>query len=114
MTSYERAAQGYDPEHESKLVDAITKAIAETSVVENPRCMVLRTGELVSALTSVLATALALSPERVRSPTAIRKTLDTVRLRLIKRVAAARASADLRDFEARIFKSDDRERGGNA
>jgi hypothetical protein len=114
VTTYERAAEGYDEAHEEALVAAITKAIGEASMVTDPPCLVLRTGELVSALTSVLATALALSPERVRSPTAIRKTLDKVRQRLIRRVAVARANAELRDLEARIFRGDDRERGGNA
>jgi hypothetical protein len=112
--TFERAAASYDPEHEDDLVAAITKAIAETSLVTDPPVLVLRTGEIVSALTTCLATALALSPERVRSPTAIRKTAEAVRQHLIRRVAAARSSADLRDFEARIFNSDDAERGGRA
>jgi hypothetical protein len=59
-------------------------------------------------------TMLALSPSAPRSPTAIRELTDRLRKRLIR--AAARAAADpaTQDFLARVFRSDDAERGGRA
>jgi hypothetical protein len=112
--SFERAASGYDEEFERLLVAEIMRAITEASIVAEPRCMVLRTGEMTAALLTVLASAIALSPSAVRSPTAIRQICDQLRRRLIKRVANARANSDFRDFEARIFRSDDKDRGGSA
>jgi hypothetical protein len=112
--SFERATAGFDDAHERALLDAIITAIGKASMVSDPPCMVLRTGEMQSALLTCLAGAIALSPAATRSPTAIRKTVDELRRRLIKHVGAARNSGEFRDFEARIFRSDDEDRGGNA
>jgi hypothetical protein len=72
---------------------------------------VIRTGEMTSALLTYLASAIALSPSSTRSPTAIRNTIEELRRRLFTCVSAARQSPDFHDFEARIFRSDDDERG---
>jgi hypothetical protein len=109
-TSYARAAAGYDDEHEAALVEAIMAAIAQASVVADANALVLRTGETASALLTVLAATLALSPEAVRSPTAIRKLTDEIRRRLLLRVTRAQAEADA--FRARCFTGTDV--GGNA
>jgi hypothetical protein len=114
MTTYQRAESGYDEAHERALVDAITAAIADASMVSDPPVMVIRTGELTSALLTCLANAIALSPSAVRSPTAIRKRIEELQRRLLRHVAAARASADFLDLEARFFRSDDKDRGGRA
>jgi hypothetical protein len=111
--SFERTS-GYDEAHERALVDAITTAITNASMVSDPRCMVLRTGEVTAALLTCLASAIALSPSAVRSPTAIRQICGQLRRRLIKRVGDARADADFRDLEAGMFRSDDKDRGGRA
>jgi hypothetical protein len=112
--TFERAAAGFDEDFEHLLTGEIMRAIAAASMVSDPPCMVLRTGEMTSALLTVLASAIALSPSAMRSPSAIRQICDDLRRRLIKRVAGSRASADFRDFEARMFRSDDKDRGGNA
>src|SRR5262245_54479032 len=88
-TNYQRAVSAYDDEHERELLDAIVTAIAETSRVSDCNVMVLRTGEAASALISALAFILAASPSAVRSPAAIRKTMDELGEQLRRRVAAA-------------------------
>lgn len=110
--TYARAQAGYDPEHERELLAAITRAIAETSRLSDAAVMCIRTGELASALLSALAFTLALSPSVVRSPTAMRKTIDELGKRLRRRVAAAEADETVQAFATRIFRGPDV--GGNA
>jgi len=110
-TTYARAAAGYDDEFEEHLVDVITTAIAEASMVTDAQVMMLRTGETASALLTVLASVLALSPAAVRSPTALRKTVDELGKRLRRRVAGVQGEADA--FRRRCFNSDD-PAGGHA
>jgi hypothetical protein len=114
VTAFERAAAGYDDQHEADLTAALCTAIAEVSVVplDDQRALVLRTGEIVAALVTTLAMILSLSPEAVRSPTAIRHLTDELGKKLRRRVAAARASAEVKDFRDRSFRSDDGQRGG--
>jgi hypothetical protein len=57
---------------------------------------------------------LALSPAVTRSPIAVRELTDRMRRRLIKRAAKLASDPTTRDFIDRCFRSDDRERGGNA
>jgi hypothetical protein len=72
----DRAVAGYDEKHEYDLVDAITTAIAETSMISHANAMVIGTGETASAFLSCLATILAMSPSAVRTPAAIRKAIE--------------------------------------
>jgi hypothetical protein len=111
MNAFARAQAGYDDKHEKAPVEAVIRAVVEVSLISEPPVLVLRTGELTSTLVSVLAASLALSPSAARSPAAIRKVTDTLRRRLLKRVAAARADPDFSDFEARAFRPDDAKRG---
>jgi hypothetical protein len=76
--------------------------------------MVIRTGEISAALTSVLAAVLALSPSAVRSPSAIREISEQVRKKLLRQVHAAERDPTLQDFLSRTFNHTDRERGGRA
>jgi hypothetical protein len=55
---------------------------------------------------------LALSPSATRSKTSIRKTIDELRKRLQRRVAAAESDGDVQDFIRRCFRDGDV--GGNA
>jgi hypothetical protein len=103
-TTYARAALEYDREHEQALLEAITKAIFEASMVSDCNAVVIRTGEAAEALLTVLAGTLAMSPSVTRSPTAIRKTIDELGKRLRRKVAAAEQCADLQDFVRRMFR----------
>jgi hypothetical protein len=102
-TTYGRAAEGYDDEHERALVAAIMQAIAEASRVTDVDVMVFRTGEMASALLTVLAGTLAMSPAATRSPTTIRRTIDELAKRLRRRLTAAENDQDLQDFVRRCF-----------
>ena len=113
-TTYAKAVLEYDPEHEAALLDAITKAIVtEFAVVTDCNAVVLRTGEAAEALLTALACVLALSPAVARSPTAIRKTIDTFGKCLRRKVATAERDPDLKDFVVRrSFRGNDS--GGHA
>jgi hypothetical protein len=111
-TSYERATLKYDPEHECALVEALTETIFEVSRISDCDTIILRTAELASALTTILATALALSPSATRSPIALRHTLDELGKRLRRKIAHAASGPDFREFKDRIFHND--REGGNA
>jgi hypothetical protein len=111
-TPYARAVAGYDEAHERALADAIMAAIAEASHVSDCNALVLRTGECASALLTVLASILAMSPSAIRSLTAQRRTLDELGKRLRRRVAAAESNPDVQDFLRRIFRTG--QAGGNA
>ena len=101
---YARATLKYDPAHEHALLEAITQAIVEASLVSDANAIVIRTGEATQALLTVLAGTLAMSPSATRSPTAIRKTIDDIGKSLRRKVSAAEQSADLQDFVRRMFK----------
>jgi hypothetical protein len=109
---YERAQLGYDDKHEKALIEEFLQAIVKVSLISNPPVLVLRTGEIANALTTVLTMTLAMSPSVVRSPHAIRDITDRMRKRLIK----GAADPAMRDFLDRVFQGDvaDRKRGGNA
>jgi len=111
-TTYARAALEYDREHEQALLEAITKAIFEASMVSDCNAVVIRTGEAAEALLTALACVLAMSPTVTRSLAAIRKTVDDLGKRLRRRVASAEQSPDLKDFVRRSFRGDGT--GGNA
>jgi hypothetical protein len=61
-TSFARAAAGYDDEFRRRLADAITTAIAETSLVTDANVMAIRTGETRDALIDCLITVMSMSP----------------------------------------------------
>ena len=103
-TTYARAVLEYDKQHEDELLSAITKAIVGTSMVSDCNAAVIRTGEIVEALVTVLVSVLAMSPSVSRSPTAIRKTVDDLGKRLRSRIAAAENNADLHGFIRRMFR----------
>ena len=107
-----RALGGYDRAFEERLTEAIMAAIADCSRIDN--VLALRTGETARALTHILAAFLALSPAATRSPSAIRKTAEAFRKKLIANVASAERSPVFADFKSRCFRDDDRERGGHA
>ena len=66
--TYERAAAGWDDTHEHELAAAIFKAIADSSIISDVNCCVVRTGETASALLTVLATVLARRTIRIFKP----------------------------------------------
>jgi hypothetical protein len=113
----ERAMAGYDRAFEARLVDEITEAIANASMLsdgDGHRVMALRLGECANALTTVLASTLALSPSSARSSKAIKQLAAAFRQKLRAQVAAAERDADVLNFKARCFRDDDRARGGRA
>jgi hypothetical protein len=76
-------------------------------MISDAHVMALRTGEIASALLTALATTLAMSPAATRSPTQIRKTIDELRRRLCRKLAAAEHSDDLREFARHCFHGND-------
>jgi hypothetical protein len=113
----QRAMSGYDEQFERKLVDAITETIADTSMMTiagGDRVLVLRTGEIANALTTILASTLARSPAATRSRGSIKQVADSVRRKLLARVRQAERDPQFADFKNRCFHAGDRERGGRA
>jgi hypothetical protein len=111
-TTYERATEAYDEQFERALVEAISNVIIEASLVTDANVMAIRTGETASALLTVLAGTLAMSPAVCRSPTTIRKTIDDLHKRLRRQLAGIEASPDLQEFLRRAFRGPDT--AGNA
>jgi hypothetical protein len=112
QTTYDRATSAYDKNHERALLEAITRAIFESSTVSDTNAIVIRTGEAAEALLTVLAGILAMSSSAKRSPTPIRKTIDDLGKRLRRQIAAAEQNADIQEFVRRTF--DGTGTGGNA
>jgi hypothetical protein len=110
MSKFTRATTAYDPEHEQALANEILTTIIEHSMIDG--VMVIRTGEIAAALTSVLAMTLALSPSAVRSPAAIREISERIRKKLEQRVRQAERDPNLFEFKIRTFNDTDRDRGG--
>jgi hypothetical protein len=106
-TTLAQALAGRDDDHERELVAAIITAIADVARVTDANAIAIRTGETASALTSVLATVLAMSPQAARSPTAIRATVDALGKRLRRRLAAAERDPLTQDFLHRVFRDGD-------
>jgi hypothetical protein len=119
MSGLSRALSGYDAEFEQRLVDALVTAIADASTMtdgDGHPVIALRLGETANALTTVLASTLALSPSSVRSSRAIKQLTAAFRCKLQTRIRQAEADPLFADFKKRTFGTDaaDRERGGNA
>ena len=103
QTTFARATLEYDKAHECALMEAITRAIFESSTVSDANAIVIRTSEAAEALLTVLAGILAMSPSATRSPTAIRRTVDDLGKRLRRQIAAAEQNADIQEFFRRTF-----------
>jgi hypothetical protein len=101
--TYGRAVAGFDQEFEHELLEVITTAIAEASIVSDANVMAIRTGETASALITALAAVLAISPAAARSPTAIRHTIDELGKRLRRRIASAERDPSVQEFLRRCF-----------
>ena len=95
-SAYERATREYDPEFERAITTAVSEAIAQVSLVTDTNAMVLRTGEIIAALTAVLASTIALSPAITRSPTQIRKFLAENAKRLQRQTMQAANNPDVK------------------
>jgi hypothetical protein len=88
--TYAGASEGYDEQFERLLADAIITAIAEQSRVDDVNAIVLRTGEMVAALTTVLGTALTLCPD-THVPSRLRAMVEQIGKQLRRDVARAKA-----------------------
>jgi hypothetical protein len=110
--TYGRAVAGYDEAHEHALAACIVQAIGHASILNDCKVMAIRTGETASALLTVLASVLAMSPSTVRSPASMRKTVDELGKRLRQKVAAAESNQDMQAFKKRCF--NDMDVGGTA
>ena len=108
QTTFARAMLDYDEAHERAVIEAITRAIFESSTVSDTNAIVIRTGEAAEVLLTVLAGILAMSPAATRSPTAIRRTLDDLGgKRLRRQIAAAERSEDPQEFTRRTFRGNE-------
>ena len=108
QTTYDRATSAYDKVHERALMEAITRTIFETSAVSDADAIVIRPAECSHDMVIVLACFLALSPAATRSPAAIRRTLDDLGgKRLRRQIAAAERSEDPQEFIRRTFRGND-------
>ena len=99
-TTYARTAQSYDPQFEAALVETISDAIINASLITDSNVLAIRTGESIRALSVVMASMIALSPA-LRSPTARPKAIDEIAKHIRRQVAAARSDPDIADFARR-------------
>jgi hypothetical protein len=106
-TTYERATREYDPDFERAIAAAVTEAIAQVSRVTDANVMVLRVGEIIAALVTVLAGTIALSPAVTRSPTQLRKFLDETTKHLRQQTMQAADNADTKSIRERCSTSGD-------
>jgi len=98
-TTFARACAGLDPEFERALASEIRKAIAHASAVTDQNATVLRTREMLGALSTIISQTLALRQD-MRQPRKLREMVDVLASR-IKREAAqaiAEAQADERNW----------------
>jgi hypothetical protein len=98
-TTFERAVAGYDPEFERALANEIRKAIADASAVTDRNATVVRTREMLGALSTIISQTLALRQD-MRQPRKLREMVDVLAKR-IKREAAkaiAESQADERNW----------------
>ena len=102
--TYKRAVAGYDDRFADALRTVIATAIAEASLVSDAHVMALRTSETIEALVAVLAEVIAVS-DLARSPTALRKGVDAIALKLRQHATRAAANSTVQDFRMRCFRS---------
>jgi hypothetical protein len=115
--SLARAMAGHDKAFEARLVDEITEAIADTSLTadaDGHQVLALRLGETANALTTVLASTLALSPSSARSSKSIKQIAIAFREKLRAQVRQAERDPLFSDLKARCFHDGDEQRGGRA
>ena len=104
-----RALDGLDPDFETRMVEVLTSAIVTTSMVEDghgAQILVLRLAETSSALTTILASLMSLSPAAASNDQAIKQTSRRFRHALHRKVGVAR-----HDFLRRTFHG---QKGGRA
>jgi hypothetical protein len=106
-TTFARATREYDPEFERAITTAVSEAIAQVSLVTDASAMVLRTGEIIAALTTVLASTIALSPAITRSPTQVREFLAENAKRLQRQTMQAVEHPDTERFRKSWFNGND-------
>jgi hypothetical protein len=93
--TFKQATSGsYDPAHEKALLDAVTQAILKTSRVSDACAIVLRSDEIMAALTEAIARFLALAPSTSKSPAAVFALADAFGRHLQQQAAAARQCPD--------------------
>jgi hypothetical protein len=98
--SYERAVREYDDEFCRALSAAIVNTIAETSVITEAdfKILMLRVGETLGALTTVMVSFAAMSPQ-FDVPSNLRTFAENTARRIRREVSRARAEGGLgRDF----------------
>jgi hypothetical protein len=106
-TTFARATREYDSEFERAITTAISTAIAQVSRVTDCNAMVLRTGEIIAALTTVLASTIALSPAITRSPTHVREFLAENAKRLQRKTMQAVDDPNTKRFRESWFNGND-------
>ncbi|MDI3562437.1 hypothetical protein [Bradyrhizobium sp. Arg816] len=109
---YAGAFDHYDETFESAMSAAITKAIIETSRVDDSGVVIFRTAETASALTTALAGMLSMSLAATHSKAVTSKTLRELRKRLHRRIELIRSDAAFHDFMSRVVHGGGA--GGNA
>jgi hypothetical protein len=106
-TTFACATRKYDPEFERTIAAAVSTAIAQVSLVTDANAMVLRTSEIIAALTTVLASTIALSPAITLSPTQVREFLAVNAKRLQRQTMQAVDDPDTKRFRESWFNGDD-------
>ena len=98
-TTFERAVAGFDPEFERALASEIRKAIAHASAVTDQNATVLRTREILGALSTIISQTLALRQD-MRQPRKLREMVDVLASRIKREATQAitEAQADERNW----------------
>jgi hypothetical protein len=88
-TTFERAVAGFDPEFERALASEIRKVIANASAVTDQNATVLRTREMLGALSTIISQTLALRQD-MRQPHKLREMVDVLAKRIKHRQSSGR------------------------
>jgi hypothetical protein len=101
-TTYARAVREYDEQFKRDLISAITTTIFEASMVTDPelRVLAIRVGETIEALTTVMISFAAMSPQ-FDVPSDLRIFAENTAKRIRREVAKARAEGTFDRFGAR-------------
>jgi|SRR6516225_2969583 hypothetical protein len=89
-TTYERATREYDEDFKRSLAGEIIVAICKASMVTDANVMAIRVGETLDALTTVMTSFAAMSPQ-FDTPSHLREFAETLAKRVRRDVAKARA-----------------------
>src|SRR5262245_56386779 len=98
-----RATNARQYNAEAGVVEVIGNAILDASWIIDA---VVAIREMIAVLTTILANMIAPSSSAVR-PSSMRKICDELHKRPRRRVAAAEASGEMRDFPRRVFSGKD-------